>query len=110
MNQNVSIHTVQDHIDQSYTVTVYCHNPRCHRRAMLDLVEIRRRFGSEQSLMFDDIKYKLRCKQCGGKEVGMTMSPPTMARGGAGRRASRTPASIQGLRLPPTAAPGLPQS
>lgn len=79
-----SYNTVQDLIEGGYTVTVYCHNPRRHRCAILDLIEIRQRFGPDQSLLFDDIKPKLRCKQCGGKEVGMTKSPPAMVKGRRG--------------------------
>jgi hypothetical protein len=31
-----SYNTVQELIDGGYTVTIYCHNPRCHRRAELN--------------------------------------------------------------------------
>jgi hypothetical protein len=84
MNEKISINTVQELIEHRYTITIYCHNPRCHRRAMLDLVKIRQRLGPDHSLLFDDIKYKLRCSQCGGKQFGMTMSPPAMNVGKSG--------------------------
>jgi hypothetical protein len=32
-------------------------------------------------MLFDDIKHKLRCCKCGGKEFGMTRTPPTMNKG-----------------------------
>ena len=68
MTMKISINTIQELIDHGFTVDIYCHNPRCHHRAELDLKQLRDRLGPDQSLLVDDIKHKLRCGKCGGKE------------------------------------------
>lgn len=78
---SISINTLQELIDHRYSVTVYCHNPRCHHRADLDLPKLRGRLGPDQSMLFEDLKFKLRCGKCGGKEWGMTKQPRTMDKG-----------------------------
>jgi hypothetical protein len=72
----LSYNTVQELIDGRFTVTIYCHNPRCHRRAELDLKAVRDRLGPDHGMLLDDIKHKLRCSKCGGRQFGMTKQPP----------------------------------
>ena len=56
MTAKMSIDTIQELIDHGMTVTIYCHNPRCHHRAELNLKKLHERLGPDQSLSFDDIK------------------------------------------------------
>jgi len=37
--------------------------------------QIRERFGPDHSMLFDDVKHKLRCGKCGGKQFGVTRTP-----------------------------------
>ena len=76
----ISHNIAQELIDGGYSITLYCHNPRCHHRANLDLKKVLERLGPDHSMLFDDIKHKLRCGRCGGKEFGITKSPPTNKR------------------------------
>jgi len=77
----ISINTVQELIDARYEITIYCHNPRCHHRAVLDLLKVRERLGPDHGMLFEDIRWKVVCSRCGGREFGMTKSPPTMRKG-----------------------------
>ena len=67
--------TVQSLIDADMTVAAHCHRSACHHSQLLDLVKLRERFGPDMPAMHDDLVPKLRCAQCGGKEVGLTLSP-----------------------------------
>jgi hypothetical protein len=78
---SIAVNTIQELIDHRYSVTIYCHNPRCHHRADLDLVKLRTRLGPDHGMLFDDIKHKLVCGKCGGKRFGMTNQPRTMDKG-----------------------------
>ena len=49
MNRKISVNTVQELIDHRHTVTIYCHNPRCHHRAELDLVKVREKLGPDKA-------------------------------------------------------------
>ena len=44
-DRKIFYNTVQELIDGRFTVTIYCHNPRCHRRAELDLKARREKLG-----------------------------------------------------------------
>ena len=73
-----SPNTVKHFLDDGTTVTVYCHNPKCHHNAVLDLALVERRFGPDQAMLADDLLPKLKCGRCGGKQLGMIRSPRTM--------------------------------
>jgi hypothetical protein len=81
MIKPTSYNTVQELIDGGFTITVYCHNPRCHRRAELDLKAVRAKLGPDHSMLFDAIKDKLHCSKCGGRQVGMVKNPPSVRKG-----------------------------
>lgn len=55
----------------------YCHNHRCHHNQRLDLAVLKARLGPDAPAMADDLIPKLRCAQCGGKDVGLIYSPDT---------------------------------
>lgn len=82
MNRRISINTIQELIDHRHTAMIYCHNPRCHHRAELDLKALRDRLGPDHTLLYEDVRYKFVCGRCGGREWGMINSPPTMERRG----------------------------
>ena len=42
MTAKMSMNTIQELIDHGMTVMIYCHNPRCHHRAELDLKKFAR--------------------------------------------------------------------
>jgi len=73
--------TYQSLIDAGMTISVYCHNSRCHHKATLDLMALRDRFGPDARAMHDDIAPKLRCAKCGGREVGLTYLAEAKERG-----------------------------
>lgn len=67
--------TVQTLIDADMTVAAHCHRISCHHTQMLDLEKLKERFGPDMPAMHDDLVPRLRCAKCGGKEVGLTLSP-----------------------------------
>ena len=71
-----SKNTIQQRIDNSDEVMVYCHNSaHCHHKARLDLVALRARLGPDHGAMHDDLVPKLRCTKCQSKKVGIIISP-----------------------------------
>jgi len=71
----VSSNTIAEMIADGTTVTLYCHNPKCHHRAPLDLVKLRDRLGPDQTLLIDDVRERFRCGKCGSKDIGIIKSP-----------------------------------
>ena len=78
---SIPVNTVQELIDHKVGILVYCHNKRCHHRGELDLVKIRERYGPDQRMLFDDLKWKLRCSRCGGREIGMSRQTRPLDKG-----------------------------
>lgn len=69
--------TVQELIDGDYTLHAHCHNWHCQNNQALDLADLRERLGPDHSILHDDLAPKLKCSKCGGKKVGIIISPPT---------------------------------
>lgn len=67
--------TVQQLIDEEFSIWAFCHNWRCHHRAKLNLQTLKAKLGPDASTMHDDLVPKLKCQKCGGKEVGLTLIP-----------------------------------
>lgn len=67
----------QSLIGDQMTVTAYCHNRRYHHKQELDLAKLRDRFGPDAPAVEWDIRPKLRCKKCEGKNVGLIYTPDT---------------------------------
>jgi hypothetical protein len=63
--------TIQERIDEGERISVYCHNPRCHHGAKLDLLKLRDKLGPDHGAMHDDLVPRLRCSVCGSKNVGI---------------------------------------
>ncbi len=68
--------TIQSMIDEGYKLHAYCHNPRCQHNQKLDLEKLKERLGPDHGTMHDDLVPKMRCSKCGGKKVGLIVSPP----------------------------------
>lgn len=67
--------TIQDMIDVGDTIVAYCHNARCNHRAAVDLCLIREKLGPDHGALHEDLVPKLRCSRCGGKRIGMIVTP-----------------------------------
>lgn len=67
--------TIQGVIEHGFVTTAYCHNSRCRHHAELDWLALRDKLGPDHSSMHDDIVPKLKCSKCGGKALGLIMSP-----------------------------------
>lgn len=67
--------TIQGMIDQGFHATACCHNPRCAHRADLDWLLLRDKLGPDHGALHDDIAPKLKCSKCGGRKVGLILSP-----------------------------------
>ena len=67
--------TIQGAIDGGYTAEVYCHNSRCGHHAPLNWIALRDRLGPDHGAMHDDIVPMLKCSMCGGRKVGMILTP-----------------------------------
>jgi hypothetical protein len=66
---------LQTLIDHDMTVAAHCRRSACNHSQLLDLAKLRDRFGPDVPAMHDDLVPRLRCAKCGGKEVGLTLSP-----------------------------------
>lgn len=74
-------YTIQDKIDGGYNLHAYCHNPKCQHHQRLDLEKLKAKLGPDHSTMRDDLVPKLKCSKCGGKDIGLILSPDTGTRG-----------------------------
>lgn len=73
--------TLQECIDNGYTITVWC--PNGHSTE-LDLVALRDRLGPDHSAMRDALLPRLRCTKCGAKANALISSPVTGPQGWPG--------------------------
>jgi hypothetical protein len=67
--------TLQEAIDEGLRIDAWCHARGCHHHSEIDLVALAARLGPEHGSMHDDLVPKLRCTKCGGKAVGLIVSP-----------------------------------
>lgn len=67
--------TFQSLIDGNMSVRAYCHNSACAHYQTLDLPALRDRLGPDTPAMSDDLSPKMRCKVCGGRQVGLIYTP-----------------------------------
>lgn len=79
--------TFQTLIDDHMTVTAYCHNSRCHHKAVVPLERFREKYGSDAPAMADDLKAITHCSKCQGTDIGFIYSPPTEPKANAYERA-----------------------
>ena len=85
-----SINTFRAWIENRYTVTVHCSAPGCQHHGPLDLVAAAERLGMDFVTVGDPnpLVAKLRCSQCGGKELSLIVSPPSAPGTGHGHSLS----------------------
>jgi len=74
--------TIQGMIDGGYSTRAYCQNAKCGHYADLDWPALRDRLGPDHGSMHDDIVPLLVCSKCGGKDIGLIMTPGTKEYGG----------------------------
>lgn len=72
--------TIQQAIDQRLSIFAACSGipgraPHCRRTARLDLGALKERLGPDHGAMHDDLVPKLRCSECGGRNVGLVVIP-----------------------------------
>jgi hypothetical protein len=72
--------TIEDLIRNGYTLHAACRAATCMRTAQLDLERLKGRLGAGHGTLAADLAPKLRCSKCGGKDVGLVMSPPSQTR------------------------------
>ena len=73
-------HTLADRIRNGDMVRAYCHNlPACGHSAELDLVKLAERVGPDHGAMHDDLVPKLKCAKCGGRRIGLIVTPNSNA-------------------------------
>ena len=62
-------------IADEMTVMAHCQNPRCNHSHTLDLKVLSDRLGPGTPAMHDDLAPRLRCRKCGGKQIGLIYTP-----------------------------------
>lgn len=78
-------HTLADRIRNGDMVRAYCHNiPACGHSAELDLVKLAERLGPDHGAMHDDLVPKLKCAKCGGRRIGLIVTPNSKPYSGKG--------------------------
>lgn len=61
-------------IDNGERISAHCLSPTCYRKsAYLDLEALKAKLGPDHGAMHWDLTPKLRCKECGSKNVGITV-------------------------------------
>jgi hypothetical protein len=72
-----TISTIQDLIDNQMRVSVHCNAYDCRHSAKLDLQALGERLGFDFVTIGDPqpLVAKLRCSKCGGKDLGLILSP-----------------------------------
>ena len=71
------IDTLGKVIEHRYRLTAYCNNQECRHRADLPLDQLARRLGPDHSSLAGDLVPILRCSRCEGKNLSLTLAPPT---------------------------------
>ncbi|MBM3549434.1 MAG: hypothetical protein FJX54_21050 [Alphaproteobacteria bacterium] len=82
--------TIGEHLDQGYTLTVYCNNPRCARARrrqgrQLDLSAL------DPHLTLEDLQPRLACVDCGHRSAIMIRTAPEPREAEAPEERARTP-------------------
>lgn len=67
--------TIQGMIDSGHRAHAYCHNPKCGHHAELDWRGLRDRLGPDHGALRGEIEPLLVCSKCGGKAIGLIMTP-----------------------------------
>jgi hypothetical protein len=66
--------TLQQLVDEGYTVTAYCH--RCHHNGPLDLKRLAAKLGPDHPAMHDDLVGITHCGKCREvKKMGFVFQP-----------------------------------
>jgi len=75
----ITYNTIGSLIEGRFTVSAHCFAHGCRHFATLDLDELAERFGRDFVAVGDPnpLAKRLRCKQCGGKDLGLILSPVT---------------------------------
>lgn len=68
-------------IADGMTVRAFCQRSRCNHSQVLDLKALAERFGPDAPAMHDDLVPRLKCRKCGGREIGLTYTPPVTPSG-----------------------------
>ena len=69
-------HTLADRIRNGDMVRAYCHNiPARGHSSELDLVKLAEKLGPDHGAMHDDLVRKLKCAKCGGRRIGLIVTP-----------------------------------
>ena len=69
--------TFQSLIDHGMHIEAYCQSSACNHHSSIDLEMLRDRFGPDAPAMAHDLKPRLKCAKCGGKNIGLIYSPDT---------------------------------
>jgi hypothetical protein len=78
----IRIETINDLIEEGYVLRVHCNNsPDCYHSAEVDLPALADRIGADHSFLADSIRRYFKCSECGSRDIGFIVSPPTGPRG-----------------------------
>lgn len=72
--------TLQGAIDLGMGIRANCRD--CGHNALLDLLALRDKLGPDHGALHKDLAPLLVCKECRGKNIGMTAIPGTREYGG----------------------------
>ena len=62
-------------IHDAMTATAHCQSSSCNHSHILDLKVLSDRLGPDTPAMHDDLAPRLRCRKCGGKQIGLIYTP-----------------------------------
>lgn len=74
-----TIDTIGALIDHGFRLSIHCENQFCRHNALLDLVALAERFGRDFVTIGrpNPLTARMRCSKCGGKDLGLILSPRT---------------------------------
>ena len=73
MSRSIRLATLGDLREQGCGLSAHCGRRDCGRHVQLDLDALISRLGPGHSYLAPDLVPKLRCRDCGGREVGLTL-------------------------------------
>lgn len=73
----ISNGTLGDLIDQGFRATAFCNNRACRHSSPVDLLACSLRLGRDHPAIGlpNPIAARLVCEKCGGKDIGIILSP-----------------------------------
>ena len=69
----ISIASLGDLLLHGYSLSAHCGRRECGRHVQLEIEVLIGRLGAGHSYLAPDLVPRLRCRECGGRNIGLTL-------------------------------------